>query len=274
VNTFGNVKSVKRDIFMPKYLDKVKSTDAYTVRVLAKYVIRGFEIDNLEVLYDEFVNFVARFGPLDSSFTKAKASLFDKDNYLLPWFHGALSREEAEKRLGTTEAGQYLVRFSEKFLTKLTIMYTSTVHGAFHVKNILVHNTEKGYTLHDGEKDPEGSTDPKYFANLVDLISSFNTKLAKPVPSPILDYIRSHDQPGSKAPGYTVPDLTKVGRYQAFPDGTPKTPASPTDKPKGDNYQTFSHERKPSTGGHEPGTKHHADYSKFGAKDKDHLSVK
>jgi len=280
--TFGSESKVKRELFMEKYLAKVKTSDSYTVRVLAKYVIRGFENDDGNVLHDEFVNFIARFGPIDASFTKAKESLFDGSNYLLPWFHGALSREEAEKRLGASEAGHYLIRFSEKYPTKLTIMYTSNRDGQFHVKNILVHNSDKGFTLHDGVSGPDGSSEPpKYFSNLVALIDSFKNKLVKPVPSPILEYIKQHDQPGSKGHNYVVPDFTishkdKDGRYTAFVDpGKEKSGAS--SHKADDKYSHFTgagHERKASTGGHKDGEKHHADYTKFPGKDKDHLGVK
>jgi len=278
--TFGkdNIKSVKRDIFMEKYLAKMKSTDSYTVRILAKYVIRGFEADDGCVLHEEFYNFVQRFGPLEHSLAKAKDSLFDKDNLLLTWFHGALSREEAEKRLGEKENGLFLIRFSEKFPTKLTIMYTSTRESQFHVKNILVHNSERGFTLHDGLVGPEGSNEPpRYFSNLQLLIESFKQKLAKPVSSPILEYIKHHDQPGSKPPGYSVPDFTREGRYTPFTEGARNGTSSAVateGKARGDvPYMHFEgphphSQRKPSTGGHEPGSKHgHADYTKFPGKD-------
>jgi len=268
--SFGSDAKTKREGFIDKYQAKFKNSDSYIVRVLSKYIIRGFEVDDGSVQHDEFMNFVARFGPFDSTYQKAKDSLFDDKSLLLPWFHGSLSREEAEKRLGSSEGGHYLVRYSEKFPTKLTIMYTSQRDASFHVKNILVHNSEKGFTLFDGTSNPDGGTDPpKYFTSLTALIESFKHKLVKPVPSPILEYIKNNDQPGSKHQNYVIPDFTSSGKDAKSSDKG--------EKGKDDKYHVFSHqghERKASTGGHADGAKH-AEYSKFPAKEKDgHLSVK
>jgi len=302
--TFGKEERVKRDVFMEKYQSKVKTTDAYTVRALAKYVIRGFEPDEGYVLSKEFAHFVARFGPIDSSFVRAKASLFDSQNYLLGWFHGALSRMEAEKRLKNYEdshGSSFLIRFSEKYPAKLTVMYISKQV----IKNILVHNASGSFKLRDkdnadGSASPTSPTSPSSpsvtkdvnFANLVELIEEYKAKLGRLVPSPILAYIKEHDKPGSAPTGYTIPDFYKEQRYKKFPDFNKRSssplpsaeakekykkmtnPPSPARRPSTgtsghDTQSPSTHERRPS-GANDP---KRAGYVTFTAGDPNHLAA-
>ncbi|CAM9780827.1 unnamed protein product [Choristocarpus tenellus] len=58
--------------------------------------------------------FLHRFGPLDVCLAKAGGSLFEDGGCLELWFHGYLTRKEAEGLLEQDgQPGAFLVRFSE-----------------------------------------------------------------------------------------------------------------------------------------------------------------
>ncbi len=69
-----------------------------------------------------------------------------KSGELVPWFHGSVSREYAEKRLSEPKtAGKYLIRFSEAKPDKFTLVY---VTADLKIKNVLISNFgELGYSL-------------------------------------------------------------------------------------------------------------------------------
>ena len=82
---------------------------------------------------------------------------------MAPWFHGSLSRTEADAML--TKPAMFIVRYSEKFpvsarttiicatgvlltaparvraQTKLTLVYSKTKENTLQFKNCLIHNT-------------------------------------------------------------------------------------------------------------------------------------
>lgn len=96
---------------------------------------------------DAFAIFIKRFGPLRLCAIKVAENLFSPvTGDLLPWFHGALSRQCAEELLRKNlTAGRYLVRFSEAKPDKFTLVLVS---AELKILNVLISNLgEHGYGL-------------------------------------------------------------------------------------------------------------------------------
>lgn len=79
---------------------------------------------------DEWVRFLYRLGPLDACVGKATASFFTPQGEMVPWFHGAVSRQQAKEILlgdgqgeGRGMPGSFLVRFSESNPKNFTLTY-------------------------------------------------------------------------------------------------------------------------------------------------------
>jgi hypothetical protein len=91
--------------------------------------------------------FLQRFGPsFVDAFKKCQSNLFEADGKLVCWFHGNISRDQAEAGLKASAdqraaKGLFLIRFSEKYPSKLTLAYSRIEDKKFFLKNVLVHNT-------------------------------------------------------------------------------------------------------------------------------------
>eukprot|EP00823_Brevimastigomonas_motovehiculus_P004341 TRINITY_DN284_c0_g1_i1.p1 TRINITY_DN284_c0_g1~~TRINITY_DN284_c0_g1_i1.p1 ORF type:complete len:426 (-),score=167.24 TRINITY_DN284_c0_g1_i1:192-1448(-) len=151
--------------------------DATFLSVLVKHVI-GAGVKDGCISEKEIANFVGRFGCVASSSTsstsssslsaaslsveralqRAKANLFVKNEAtheltLVPWFHGVLERKEAEEMLQKTKKdGAFLLRYSDKFPTKLTFSYARFPKDKFECKNVVAHNLSTGFQF-EGLKD-------------------------------------------------------------------------------------------------------------------------
>lgn len=60
------------------------------------------------------------------------------------WFHGIISREEAEELLRLRSVGAFLVRVSER-IWGYTVSYKSAVDGDSKVKHYLIERISEGY---------------------------------------------------------------------------------------------------------------------------------
>ncbi|GLD94212.1 hypothetical protein PINS_up002823 [Pythium insidiosum] len=168
--TFGSsgVESVPfSTVFWPALLRKCRHTVASTeslsldeLRVILKYCIGNLARHADCVSKVEFDHFVARFGPLESSLKRLVDSLCSSRE-LVPWFHGTLSRKEAEGVLLTSsrslDDGSFLVRFSESQPTRFTLSYlkihaTGQHKGRREMRNVLIGNSgQDGYELCDSK---------------------------------------------------------------------------------------------------------------------------
>lgn len=98
-----------------------------------------------------FENFLKLFGPLRLCLIKVCSNLFDSSGIVLPWFHGALSREQSSTLLKSLSEGHYLVRLSETQPGNFTIVYVASDNKP---KNVLVYNhQESGYGLDAKRED-------------------------------------------------------------------------------------------------------------------------
>jgi hypothetical protein len=48
----------------------------------------------------QFSAFLSRFGPIERAFAKASLSFFSDEGRLVTWFHGTISRKDAEAAVG------------------------------------------------------------------------------------------------------------------------------------------------------------------------------
>ena len=91
----------------------------------------------------------------------------NNDEYVVvPWYHGCISRANAEKILITKSplAGDFLVRISESQAGKFTISYVGSNRQ---FKNILIKNNEDGgYALHPEGDETFDSISGKWLINL------------------------------------------------------------------------------------------------------------
>lgn len=90
---------------------------------------------------------------------KAVSSFFTDDGMLMPWFHGRMTRQEANAILENGPKGYFLVRFSETSPRNLTLTCLDldpTTDNTL-CKHILIYNLgERGFSLF---KDPPGERD-------------------------------------------------------------------------------------------------------------------
>ena len=90
----------------------------------------------------EWERFLVRFGPFRISVSKA-VQCFQERDAIAPWFHGLITRAEAEAALHQTDDGTFLVRFSETQPDKFSLSYMK-VHtdplymGKREIKNVLI----------------------------------------------------------------------------------------------------------------------------------------
>lgn len=205
-------KVVLRKEFVGAYLAAFKGSNAKVVDALAANVIG--KPDEPHVTRQSFEHFLAKFGPFSKSYTKAASSLFNRNGVFHKWFHGHTSRKDAEKGMG--KPGRYIVRFSEKYPSKMTLAYSKTKDGKLCLKNVLIHNVgEAGFSLQP--KDKGG----KAFASVVDLLAA-QADLKEPVVSAL--HKKMVEEEESKSAGgdsYAAFDAADAGGgYAAFDDGS------------------------------------------------------
>ncbi|RHZ08918.1 hypothetical protein DYB31_012223 [Aphanomyces astaci] len=108
-----------------------------------------------DVVFRDWERFLIRFGPFDKCVLKAVQCFQDKLG-IAPWFHGVISRAQAEAVTTSSDDGAFLVRFSETQPDKFTLTYMKVhtdpiYNGRKEIKNVLiVHNPREGYGLQDG----------------------------------------------------------------------------------------------------------------------------
>ncbi|KAF0741835.1 hypothetical protein Ae201684P_017465 [Aphanomyces euteiches] len=133
------------------------------------------------VEFRDWERFLIRFGPFDKCVVKAVQCFRDR-NGVAPWYHGVISRAQAEAVSKPSDDGAFLVRFSETQPEKFTLTYMK-VHsdplymGRKEIKNVLiVHRPEEGYGLQDGGNG-------KMFPSIASFIEDSAARLRIPIVS-------------------------------------------------------------------------------------------
>lgn len=154
------------------------------LRIIAQHCITS---NSDQVTKTDFSRFLARFGPLELSLTKLVAC-FCKNRQLVPWFHGEIGRDEAERVLSKEKYndGTFLVRFSESQPTNFTLTYmrihskNANTPGRREFKNCLVSNLgTAGYALEEAMKreNAVGQSRQRTFPSIGALIQSNSRRL-------------------------------------------------------------------------------------------------
>ncbi|ETW03284.1 hypothetical protein, variant [Aphanomyces invadans] len=134
-----------------------------------------------EIMVRDWERFLVRFGPFSKCVVKAVQCFQDRVG-VAPWFHGAISRAEAEKLTTHADDGAFLVRFSETQPDKFTLTYMKVhsdpvYHGRKEIKNVLiVHNPREGYGLQDGGNG-------RQYPSIASFIEGSSARLRTPIVS-------------------------------------------------------------------------------------------
>lgn len=113
--------------------------------------------DSALVTAEELNLFAVRFGGFDNCFKKVKAALFDNNGKLVTYFHGLLTRPQAEGALfhaadqNASQKSFYLLRFSENLKDKLTLSYAKR-EAQLQCKTVIVYNTSLGFAFEESPK--------------------------------------------------------------------------------------------------------------------------
>mmetsp|Transcript_9690 Transcript_9690/g.18173 ORF Transcript_9690/g.18173 Transcript_9690/m.18173 type:complete len:679 (+) Transcript_9690:75-2111(+) len=197
--------------FVGKYPKSFVPTDI-SVRNLLFYAIVQ---ENSIVTKIAFLNFLQLFGPIRLCLVKVSANIFATpaqpggQRVLFPWYHGPITRKQAEQLLltKTPTMGDFLVRLSESQGGKFTIVYVSSSKS---LKNVLIHNYfEAGYGL---ELSREQCSEGHNFEKLPDFIAMHHHKLHSGIPSQLYLQCKQDQQakpsPPSRSPNSTTFNLT------------------------------------------------------------------
>jgi len=114
--------------------------------------------ESAEVDVESFGYFTSLLGPFDKKLVERVNKLIRTD-----WFHGDLSKTEAESRLRNERIGTYLVRFSANNPGCYVISRVSSDKSPKHV--LIVHNKDGSFSL-------KGAKDQKTYATFDELLKA------------------------------------------------------------------------------------------------------
>ncbi|TMW55993.1 hypothetical protein Poli38472_008641 [Pythium oligandrum] len=199
------------------------------LRVMAKYCIADSAWQHDTISQQDFLHFIARFGPLESSLAKV-IECFTVHRELVSWFHGSMTRAEAECVLLSSQMddGSFLVRFSESQPTRFTLSYvkvhTAPPHtGRREMRNVLIENIGKnGYVLTDSRNKAYSSIRAFIQRSSARLKYGVASKLARKCNQELVT-VRSRQDLASNS--YTAFSTESLGASSSSPNTSPAIPA-------------------------------------------------
>ncbi|KAF0684624.1 Aste57867_23428 [Aphanomyces stellatus] len=140
-----------------------------------------------DITFDDWERYLIRFGPFHDCAMKTVECFYDRNqNGVAAWFHGVISRAEAEAALRHADDGAFLVRFSETQPKKFTLTYMKVYAdplymGRRETKNVLIVHTPDAtgklqYGLQDGGNG-------QLFPSIASFIENSSARLRIPVVS-------------------------------------------------------------------------------------------
>lgn len=169
--------------------------------------------DSTLVSWKAFDIFLMRFGPsVEKAIEKAVKGMFGKDGQLHLWYHGTLSREEAERALGkpdqpspsglavTEGPGRWLVRATQG---DFCLGYTmADKDDNIEYNHHLIYNSERGYSFVNlaTMKDEKERAGYKYvYSSVAKIVKAFKTQGTLQIP--VLSHLY-------QSLGFKLPEVT------------------------------------------------------------------
>jgi len=154
----------------------------------------------------EFNLFLRRFGPFTNCLRKAALSFFN-NGMLCTWFHGTISRHQAETLISAGPAGSFLVRFSEHHPTKFSLSYKKS-DGK--LRNTLLHNLPES-----GVGVEQGQGEFKQYPSVAHFVQENASLLCHPVESSLYRECMADADPAQDPSALPPPrsNQTQVNRY-------------------------------------------------------------